>query len=58
MLGTPILRLKIQGSPGLTSWVILSRPYGTGPKFYALPRTASWAILSRPYGTDCDPTDS
>jgi hypothetical protein len=39
-------------APRTTSWVILSRPYGTvqGPYFY--PGLASWATFSRPYGTE------
>jgi len=42
----------IQLPPGLTSWVILSRPFGTRLVRTAHPGLTSWAILSRPFGTD------
>jgi hypothetical protein len=52
----------IQLPPGLTSWVILSRPlrqaqgrlFGTGLVKTAHPGLTSLAILSRPFGTDRD----
>src|ERR1700734_2476238 len=40
--------------PGLTSWGILSRPYGTGRGGNVDPGLTSWATLSRPCGTDRD----
>ena len=42
------------GYPGLTSWGILSRPFGTGLGEFVYPGLTSWAILSRPCGTDRD----
>jgi hypothetical protein len=45
-------RLKVnQVVPRTASWVIFSRPGGTGPSLESLPRTASWAALSCPSGT-------
>jgi hypothetical protein len=41
----------VETYPGLTSWGILSRPFGTD-RGGNLPRTTSWAILSRPCGTE------
>ena len=43
--------LAIQVHPGLTSWVILSRPCGTGLAGERTPSTACWATFSRPFGT-------
>jgi hypothetical protein len=40
-----------QVHPGLTSWDIFCRPYGTGLGGYLNPGLTSWATLSRPYGT-------
>jgi hypothetical protein len=40
-----------QRNPRIASWVILSRPCGTGSSLESPPRTPSWAILSRPCGT-------
>jgi hypothetical protein len=42
------------GYPGLPSWGILSRPFGTGRGGKIHPGLTSWAILSRPFGTDRD----
>ena len=42
------------GYPGLTSWGILSRPFGTGLGEFVYPGLTSWAILSRPCGTGLD----
>jgi len=44
----------VQVHPGLTSWGILSRPYGTGLGGNVHPGLTSWATLSRPCGTDRD----
>ena len=44
----------VQVHPGLTSWGIFSRPYGTGLDGNVYPGLTSWAILSRPCGTDRD----
>src|ERR1700691_715983 len=44
----------VQVHPGLTSWGILSRPYGTGLARNVHPGLTSWATLSRPCGTDRD----
>jgi hypothetical protein len=41
----------VQVHPGLTSWDIFSRPYGTGLGGNVNPGLTSWATLSRPYGT-------
>jgi hypothetical protein len=41
----------IQVYPGLTSWVILSRPCGTGLAGDLYPALACWATFSRPFGT-------
>jgi hypothetical protein len=40
--------------PGLTSWGILSRPFGTGLPGNGDPGLTSWATLSRPFGTGPD----
>src|ERR1700733_3986407 len=49
----------IRGShPGLASWDILSRPYGTSRASLLNPGLTSWVTLSRPYGTDRDLPDS
>jgi hypothetical protein len=45
------LTLQSPANPGLPSWDILSRPYGTDPLSVANPGLTSWATLSRPYGT-------
>jgi hypothetical protein len=39
--------------PGLASWVIFSRPYGTFPIIHVYPGLTSWATFSRPFGTGC-----
>jgi hypothetical protein len=41
----------VQVHPGLTSWVILSRPCGTCLRGNLHPGLTSWATLSRPFGT-------
>jgi hypothetical protein len=41
----------VQVHPGLTSWDIFSRPYGTGLGGNVNPGLTSWATLSRPFGT-------
>jgi hypothetical protein len=46
------LILQSPANPGLASWDILSRPFGTDPPSVAYPGLASWATFSRPYGTE------
>src|ERR1700678_1533071 len=41
----------VRAHPGLTSWGILSRPYGTSSGGNVHPGLTSWATLSRPFGT-------
>ncbi len=40
-----------QRHPRIASWVIFSRPCGTGPLSNLSPGLTSWATLSRPSGT-------
>jgi hypothetical protein len=45
------LILQSPANPGLTSWDIFSRPFGTYPVCLSYPGLTSWATLS-PYGTE------
>ena len=41
--------------PRISSWGMISRPFGTASFWISLPRTASWATFSRPCGTLVSP---